>query len=315
MAAHQGKHGLWPASAIDVDRLGLDADQLKQIDELSDQWSSWRPRFGEQELDRARAAGVLYTEDDDGYGYRSAVICDTELVRELTVAVLERDVERRKRRLADDRKAQGKPEPGTPEADRVKAERKAERERERELAVRARGANLDLGRKLLHQLAELEFSKDLAELFAYSILSRPVDGYWTEQAAGGVYTVAELAARGLRYVLPDWQEEQQLKNGTTKVIYLGAGGRQNDRRGELEGRFWAWFEGAKTAEQIAGRLVVALAAAHWALDECVPRSQRAWCSIYAGKDERALKALERISRRAVPASLKRLRKEISELTA
>ena len=243
------------------------------------------------------------------------MICDTELVRELTVAVLERDVERRQRRLAEHRRDQGKPEPGSPEAERIKAERKAERERERELAVRARGANLDLGRKLLDQLAELEFSKDLAELFAYSILSRPVDGYWTEQAAGGVYTVAELAARGLRYVLPDWQEERQLKNGTTKVIYLGAGGRQNDRRDELENRFWGWFEAAKTAEQIAGRLVVALAAAHWALDECVPRSQRAWCSIYAGKDDRALKALKRISRRAVPASLKRLRKEISELAA
>jgi ParB/RepB/Spo0J family partition protein len=312
VAAQQGENGLWPAGAIDVDRLGLDADQRKKVDVLSDQWSSWRPRFGEQELDRARAAGVLYTDNDDGYGYHSAVICDTELVRELTVAVLERDVERRQRRLAEDRKAQGKPEPGTHEADRVKAERKAERERERELAVRARGANLDLGRKLLDQLAELEFSKDLAELLAYSILSRPVEGYWTEQAAGGVYSVAELAARGLRYVLPDWQEEQQLKNGTTKVIYLGAGGLQNDRRDELESRFWAWFEAAKTADQITGRLVVALAAAHWAVDECVPRSQRARCSIYAGTNERALKALERISRRAVPTSLKRLRKEISE---
>lgn len=56
--------------------------------------------------------------------------------------------------------------------------------------------------------------------------------------------------------------------------------------------------------------MIALAAAHWALDDCVPRSQRAVCSIYGGKDDRALKALERISRRAVPASLKRLRKEL-----
>lgn len=183
------------------------------MDALSDQWSTWRPRFGEEELDRARAAGGLYTEDDDDYGYRSAVICDTELARELTVALLERDYERRERRLAEDRKAQGKPEPGTPEAE----QRKAERERQRELAVRVRAANLDLGRRLLDQLAELEFSKDLAELFANTILSRPVEGYWTEQAAGGVYTVAELAARGLRYVLPDWQQEQQLTNWSRRL--------------------------------------------------------------------------------------------------
>jgi ParB/RepB/Spo0J family partition protein len=315
VADEPGKHGLWPASAVDVERLELDGDQRKQAEALSDEWSTWRPRFGEQELDRARAAGVLYTDNDDGYGYRSAVICDTELVRELTVAVLERDYKSRQRRVAEDRTAQGKPVPGSEEAERLKAERKAERERERELAVRVRGANLDLGRRLIEQLAELEFSKDLAELLAYSILSRPVEGYWTEQAAGGVYTVGQLAARGLRYVLADWQEEQRLKNGTIKVLYAGGKGQQDERRNDLERRFWAWFESARTAEQIAGRLVVALAAAHWALDDCVPRSQRGWCSIYGGKDDRALKALERISRRAVPASLKRVRKEISDATA
>jgi hypothetical protein len=232
-------------------------------------------------------------------------------VRELTVAVLERDYQHRQRRLAEQRKAEGKPEPGTPEAERLKAVRKAERERERELAVRVRGANLDLGRRLLDQLAELEFCKDLAELFAYTILSRPVSGYWTEQAAGGVYTVAELAARGLRYVLPDWQEERQLKNGTTKVLYAGQGKRA-EARDDLEERFWGWFETARTPEQITGRFVVALAAAHWALDQCVPRSQKVWCSIYPGKDDRAIKALERISRKAVPASVKRLRKGIHE---
>ena len=33
-------------------------------------------------------------------------------------------------------------------------------------------------------------------------------------------------------------------------------------------RVWAWFETARTAEQIASRLLVAIAAAHSALDEC-----------------------------------------------
>ena len=61
-----------------------------------------------------------------------------------------------------------------------------------------------------------------------------------------------------------------------------------------------------------GRLVVALGAARWALDECVPRTQRTWCAIYPGKDDRAVKALERLTRKAVPASLKRLRKQLEE---
>jgi ParB/RepB/Spo0J family partition protein len=313
VSTRQGKDGLWPASGVDVDQLELGDEQQKKVTALSDQWSRWRPRFGEAELDRARAAGVLYADkrDHDGYGLRSAVICDTELVRELTVTALERDWERRQRQLADNRAAQGKPEPGTPEADKAKTARKAELRAQRELAVRARGANLDLGRKLLEQLAEVDWSKDLADLFAYSLLSRPVQGYWTEQSAGGLYTVAQLAARGLRYVLPDWQEENEFKNGTVKITYAGQGS-QAEGREDLERRFWAWFEVAKTPEQTAGRLVVALAAAHWALDEAVPRSQRQWCSIYAGKDDRALKALERLSRRALPASLKRLRTELAE---
>jgi hypothetical protein len=235
-------------------------------------------------------------------------------VRELTVSVLARDYRRRQQRLADDRAAQGKPEPSAPQTEEAKAERKAELAAQRELAVRARGANLDLGRKLLDQLAEIDWSKDVADLLAYSLLARPVEGYWTEHAAGGVYTVAHLAARGLRYVLPDWQEERELKNGTVKVTYAGQRGQAGGRE-DVEPRFWAWFEVAKTPEQIAGRLVVALAAAHWALDECVPRSQRQWCSIYPGKDDRAVKALERLTRQAVPASLKRLRGELAGPTA
>lgn len=314
VSERQGADGLWPARGIDVSQLELTDKQRQQVEALSDQWSMWAPRFGEEELDRARAAGVLYSDNDDGYGFASAVICDTELVRELTVAVLERDYERRQRQLADDRAAVGKPEPGTPAAEKAKEERKAELAAQRELAVRARGANLDLGRKLLEQLGEVDWSKDLADLLAYSLLSRPVQGYFTEQAAGGLYTVAQLAARGLRLVLPDWQEERELKNGTVKVTYAGQGS-QAEGREELEQRFWAWFEVANTPEQIAGRLVVSLAAAHWALDQCVPRSQRQWCSIYAGKDERALKALERLTRRALPASLKRLRNELADPTA
>jgi hypothetical protein len=185
------------------------------------------------------------------------------------------------------------------------------RDRERELAAAARGANLDLGRKLLDQLAETELSKDLAQLVAYTVLSRPVEGYWTDQAAGGAYSVAQLAGRGLRYVLPDWQPETQLKKGTTKVDYTGAG-TSGEARQELEQRFWAWFETAKTAEQITGRLLISVAAAHWALDECLPRSRRMPCSIYAGKDDRAVKALERLTRKAVPASLKRVRQPIAD---
>jgi len=65
----------------------------------------------------------------------------------------------------------------------------------------------------------------------------------------------------------------QLKIGRT--VYARQGKRA-EARTELEQRFWAWFETAKTLDQIACRLVVASAAAHCALDECTqgPSSSR-----------------------------------------
>jgi ParB family transcriptional regulator, chromosome partitioning protein len=58
----RGIKTLHPTNDIDVDALKLDAAAREKIDALSDSWSKWRPRLREQDLDRARAAGVLHEE-------------------------------------------------------------------------------------------------------------------------------------------------------------------------------------------------------------------------------------------------------------
>ena len=311
----RGIKTLHPINDIDVDALKLDAAAREKIDALSDSWSKWRPRLREQDLDRARAAGVLYEEPrhrtEASWGFARAIICDTEIARELTLAALGRDWRQRQRRLAEQRRQDGKPEPGTPQHERDKQRRKKQREREQELREWARGANLDLGRKLLDTLASVELAgnRDVADLLAYTILSRPVQGYYTAESAGGAIEVWRLAARGLRYTLADWQQEERLKSGKTKIAYAG-GGKTGEAREELERRFWAWFEAGKTAEQTIGRLVVALAAARYAIDEVVPASRRHWLRLPAGKDDKAAKALERLAGGHLPASLAQARKAI-----
>lgn len=159
----RGIKTLHPTNDIDVDALKLDAAAREKIDALSDSWSKGRPRLREQDLDRARAAGVLYEEPrqrtEASWGFARAIICDTEIARELTLAALSRDWRQRQRRLAEQRRQDGKPEPGTPQHEREKQRRKKQRAREQELREWARGANLDLGRKLLDTLASVELAK------------------------------------------------------------------------------------------------------------------------------------------------------------
>src|SRR5687768_8170132 len=126
--------------------------------------------------------------------------------------------------------------------------------------------------------------------------------------------VWRLAARGLRYTLADWQREERLKSGKTKIVYAG-GGKTGEAREELERPFWDWFEAGKTAEQTIGRLMVALAAARYAIDDVVPASRRHWLRLPAGKDDKAAKALERLAGGQLPASLARARSAIDAHTA
>jgi len=86
---------------------------------------------------------------------------------------------------------------------------------------------------------------------------------------------SNLAARGLRYVREDWQADQSrtLKSGEQreKIAY--------PEPYEAEAALWEWFERARSAEQMIGRVLQALIAAHHADETAVARSKRAYYSL------------------------------------
>ena len=110
-------------------------------------------RFTEEDVDQARAAGVLI-EFERG----AAIIVDRPLYRELVKSAVKRTVEQLRVKvaeLAEQRKQDRKRTGGAP-VDPV-AEAHRERDRQlRELAEQAHGVNLDLGDSLMNNLSTVD---------------------------------------------------------------------------------------------------------------------------------------------------------------
>jgi hypothetical protein len=201
-----------------------DAEQHKALSERFNAAHPYRNeedpylRLGEAEVDAARAAGRLleYEVDHGGWASSVAYLCDAELAADLAVRTVERlEKEQAKRVKEMARGAQSNGEVESPEEvqERVSKERREGREKAKKDAAKARSFNLDLGRKLLarrgaasrkqHSLAR---ARALAEIV---LADNP-----------------NLAARGLRLVLPQLQEVETktLKSGEPRetVTYKDA---------------------------------------------------------------------------------------------
>lgn len=234
-------------------------------------------RFAEAEVDAARAAGCLleYEVDHGGWSSSLAYVCDAELAADLTeraVKRIEKEAAKRakERGLAAGAAANG----GDPasSAEQEVEERRLGREEAKRDAERARTANLELGRKLIarrgaatrkqHSLAR---AKALAELV---LADNP-----------------NLAARGLRLVLPQLQEVEtkQLKSGEAreKVTYKGA----EECDAYLRGRIGEARNEREILELLSDALIAALAADQLEL----PRSKR--ISWWSSAEKQVAKAL------------------------
>jgi ParB/RepB/Spo0J family partition protein len=201
------------------------ADEKKRRD-LGDRHLAAKPythtdnptlRFGEAEIDAARAAGCLveHQVDHDGWTSTVAFITDTELAGDLAERHIERIVkeaaERNKREEEWRAQSQGR-EPLTPE--QQKDERKAAYKERQEKAAAARTWNGTVGRNLIERRAgasRKQFALVRAKAMAIALI--------TDNPT--------LAARGLRLVTSQLQEVEvkQLKTtGQTKekVSYADA---------------------------------------------------------------------------------------------
>lgn len=304
-------NGLWALEqGLDAGALKLDDEERHRIEALkkANFNLAWRPDFSEQELDRARAAGVLW-EDDQGGGYRAyRVVTDTEVYRDLVLSALERAWKRHKRgERARSKAGSGRDYPDgidEKEAERqLRERRKDARAKVQGLQARARDVNAKLGTTLLNGLASLELTDDIADLLVWTILRAPAPSAYSAEG-GGAYSIAELAYGGVRYLLPDYQTDAKQQGKRSKREYAS----KDDAANKLRG----WLEQAKTPREKIGRLVVAIAAAEFAIDGVVARSKRhPRARVIAGPKDRAIRALKRIVKPHLPHGLESCRNQLA----
>ena len=146
--------------------------------------------------------------------------------------------DRRERR----RRGEGAAAPGAPAASRGEGGRPA--------------ANFELGRKLQLRYDAPKITTPVAKLLALLILDRDAD---------------KLAGRGLRYVREDWQivETKEVRGKTVEKTRYPEGY-------EAAEQLYAQIERARTPEQVIGRLLQALIAAHAADEEALAASARVY---------------------------------------
>ena len=218
--------------------------------------------FGQAEADAARSYGCLLECKHDRF-WSSSFITDPAFIADrvrLQLDKLERQAKRAQREAEREQPA------ATAEAvDVEKEQRQQERQQRSEAKEAATAANFELGRKLQLRYDAPKITTPVAKLLALLILDRDAD---------------KLAGRGLRYVREDWQiVEPFVSRGTTveKARYPEAS--------EAADALYAAIERARTPEQVIGRLLQALIAAHAADEDALPQSRRVFYDLPGRYDD------------------------------
>jgi ParB/RepB/Spo0J family partition protein len=218
--------------------------------------------FGQEEADAARSYGCLLECKHDRF-WSSSFITDPAFVADRVRLQLD-NLERQAKRAQ--REAERQQPAATAEAvDVEKEQRRQERQQKSEAKEAATAANFELGRKLQLRYDAPKISTPVAKLLALLILDRDAD---------------KLAGRGLRYVREDWQiVEPFVSRGKTveKARYPEAS--------EAADALYAAIERARTPEQVIGRLLQALIAAHAADEDALPQSRRVFYDLPGRYDD------------------------------
>ena len=117
-----------------------------------------------------------------------------------------------------------------------------------------------------------------------------------------------IAANGLRLVLDEHRATatptlKSGKPGKTKVAY-----------GDVDAAakwLWRFIDGAKTAGELYGRVLVVFAAQHYASQLVLANSQRRGSVLPRSHKDIARKAFERVTKRVLPASHARLQRALA----
>jgi len=306
-----------PSGAVEELRLGKEAtEQFAEAEKLHrqiNQYAYGPPplRFTDQDVDQARAAGVLIELD-----HSTPIIIDRPLYRELAKGAIKRTAEELREqaeRAKTERKQAASRRNGSQPEDPVEDARREHGRRVRELAEQAHGANLDLGWALMNNLATVDpEDTSVAKFFVYGLFGSDYDGSPYTQSGD---LVAELAVRGIRLVV------EELRADVTKTLKNGSRGKlridYRDPKQPEKPIAWLWkfIDGAKTAGELYGRALVVIAAEQYASRLVVPSSQRFGAKRWPSHKDHAAKALQKLAGPHLPATLKQLEKAIAVASA
>jgi ParB/RepB/Spo0J family partition protein len=290
-----------------TDQLYAEAEKLhKQLDRHA--YGPPTVRFEDDDVDQARAAGVLIE-----FERCRPIIVDRAVYRELAKATVKRTHNVLEQKVAD-RAAERTATKSTDKP--VDPETAAKRERDaqmRELADQAHGVNTDLGHALLNTLASVDPNDmDVARFFVYALLGADHDSSpYTKTGE----RVARIAAGGVRLLI------EELRTDVTKTRKDGSRGRlrydYGDHRDPQAAIAWLWkfIDGAKTANELYGRALVVIAAEQHASRLVVNGSQRTPATRWTSHKDHAAKALRKLCRPVVPASMAQLQRAVERANA
>jgi ParB family chromosome partitioning protein len=298
----------WDPEDRDAIKLkGPDGKWFRELAEKANYWDRPKLRFTDEDLDAAAAIGVAFSERGEHGQVR---IHDrawlTDYVNETVLPRLRAEAEKAEQAKADTTKAAKGGGGDLRKISPSELARKLRAKFTRELKPRAHSANLDLATALLNHLSTVTLTKEVAVFFAYQALGRPS----SNELYGSVNRSSRAYAECLARVMPNLigVEEKKLKTpGKVKktVVYLDGA--------EAEKRMWEFVEGAKSAEEVIGRTLIVFAAASRFVRECGPNGKT---PLQQTPDHpKAVKALERIIAKVVPASVKRIEREKADYDA
>jgi ParB/RepB/Spo0J family partition protein len=293
--------------SIDSLRLGKTYTALmseaEKLHRQVDQYAYGPPpvRFSDADTDQARAAGVLIEFADAS---DAPIVTDKAVYRQLAKQAVKRTVDELRARAAA--KAQSKRGAGAKRARTPREEIDVEhRSNLRELTRQAHGVNLDLGAMLLKDLAAVAPDDiNVARFFAYGVLGPPSTSY----LGTSEHVARTIAANGLRLVLDEH------RTTTTATLKSGARGKTKVAYGEPDAAMtwlWRFVDGAKSAGELYGRVLVVFAAQHYACQLVLPTAKRHGSVLPRSHKDTARKAFETITKNVLPASYTQLQRALS----
>jgi ParB/RepB/Spo0J family partition protein len=218
-------------------------------------------RFGRESVEQAHKLGA-YHPSANGY---TGLIVGQEVADQLAGDCIAAELkalrkhqrtqerwERERREAAGGEQESSEP----PSEEEQKRQRREQRQRDAEARKEATAYNHELGAACVKHLSRVRVDERVVKLVACVDVQGELD---------------KIAMRGARYGFPGWTEEVEQKNGRRKVIYRD--------QGECREAARSFLDGAKTAAEVAGRLVALIAMARYAREDAVAQSNRAHYAI------------------------------------